>query len=122
MNESQPNCESCTHNEFENNNDFCEWLFGQEEKRVAICHNFKGYDSAFVMEWILENMTTIDKKPSPLMNGSKILSIVFRNVKIIDSLSFLPMALEKFPKTFDIKEMKKGFFHMNLISKRIKVI
>ena len=91
-------------------NDFCELLFGQEEKCVAICHNFKGYDSAFVMEWILENMTTIDKKPSPLMNGSKILSIVLRNVKIIDSLSFLPMALEKFPKTFDIKELKKGFF------------
>ena len=62
------------------------------------------------MEWILENMNTIDKKPTPLMNGSKILSIKFRKVKLIDSLSFLPMPLEKFSKTFDIKELKKGFF------------
>ena len=107
---SESDCKSCTQNEFVNNNDFCEWLFSQEEKCVAICHNFKGYDSAFVMEWILENMNTIDKKPTPLMNGSKILSIKFRKVKIIDSLSFLPMPLEKFSKTFDIKELKKGFF------------
>jgi len=62
------------------------------------------------MEWILENMTALDKNPAPLMNGSKILSLVFRKVKIIDSLSFLPMALDKFSKTFEIKELKKGFF------------
>ena len=119
---SEIDCESCTQNEFVNNNDFCEWLFSQEEKCVAICHNFKGYDSAFVMEWILENMNTIDKKPTPLMNGSKILSIKFRKVKIIDSLSFLPMPLEKFSKTLTLKSLRKVFFHMNSIKKRIKII
>ena len=66
------------------------------------------------MEWILENMTTINKKPTLsmngskilsinkkptlLMNGSKILSMKFGIGKIIDSVSFLPMALEKFPR------------------------
>jgi G:T-mismatch repair DNA endonuclease (very short patch repair protein) len=100
----------CENKEFLNNNDFCEWLFDHDKNAVAICHNFKGYDSCFVMEWILENMTTLDQNPTPLMNGSKILSLVFRKVKIIDSLLFLPMALDKFPKTFEIKELKKGFF------------
>jgi hypothetical protein len=106
----QCNCENV---EFKNNNDFCEWLFEQEEELVAICHNFKGYDSSFVMEWILENMTSLDKTPDVLMNGSKILSLKFRKIKIIDSLSFLPMPLDKFSKTFDIKELKKGFFPHN---------
>jgi len=31
-------------------------------------------------------------------------------VRILDTLNFLPMALSKFPKTFGISEMKKGFF------------
>jgi hypothetical protein len=66
-------------------------LFEQQEDLIAICHNFKGYDSSFVMEWILENMTSLDKTPDVLKNGSKILSLKFRKIKIIDSLSFLPM-------------------------------
>jgi len=32
------------------------------------------------------------------------------NVRVIDTLNFLPMALAKFPKTFGIKELKKGHF------------
>ena len=32
------------------------------------------------------------------------------SIKIIDSASFLAIPLEKFPKTFDIDELKKGFF------------
>ena len=35
---------------------------------------------------------------------------MFRNIKIIDSYSFLAMALAEFPKTFGINELKKGFF------------
>jgi hypothetical protein len=96
---------TCENVEFKNNNDFCEWLFEQEEELIAICHNFKGYDSSFVMECILENMTSLDKTPDVLMNGSKILSLKFRKIKIIDSLSFLPMPLDKFSKIFDIKEL-----------------
>jgi hypothetical protein len=71
---------TCENVEFKNNNDFCEWLFENEEELIAICHNFKGYDSSFVMEWILENMTSLDKTPDVLMNGSKILSLKFRKI------------------------------------------
>ena len=104
---------SCEDVEFTNNSEFCEWLFEQDEQIVCLCHNFKGYDSSFVMEWILENMTAQDKTPNVLMNGSKIICLKFRKIKIIDSLSFIPMPLEKFSKTFDIKELKKGFFPHN---------
>jgi hypothetical protein len=45
-----------------------------------------------------------------LVCGTKILSITFRNVKLIDSLNFIPLALAKFPKTFNLVELKKGFF------------
>jgi hypothetical protein len=70
-------------------------LFEQEEDVIAICHNFKGYDSSFVMEWILENMTSLDKAPDVLMNGSKILSLKFRKIKIISfpSRAFLRKSL-----------------------------
>jgi hypothetical protein len=104
---------SCESVEFTNNNDICEWLFEQDEQIVGLCHNFKGYDSSFVMEWILGNMTAQEKTPNVLMNGSKILCLKFRKIKKIDSLSFIPMPLEKFSKTFDIKELKKGFFPHN---------
>lgn len=55
-------------------------------------------------------MSTHDKLPSVILNGTKILTLSFRDVKLIDSLSFLPMSLEKFSSTFQLKELKKGFF------------
>ena len=64
-------------------------------------------------------MTSLDKTPDVLMNGSKILSLKFRKIKIIDSLSFLPMPLDKFSKTFDIKELKDSFLII-LTKKKIK--
>ena len=62
------------------------------------------------MEYILHILSPFDTMPVILLNGSKILSIEFRGLKFIDSLSFLPMPLEKFTKTFDLKELKKGFW------------
>jgi hypothetical protein len=75
-----------------------------------MAHNAKGYDSIFINQWINESLQYLDKSPSFIRVGSKILSIEFRSVKIICSLSFLPMSLDKFAKTFDLKESKKGFF------------
>ena len=49
-------------------------------------------------------------KPEMILNGTKILSLKYTDVKVIDSLSFLPMPLEKFAKTLDLRELKKGFF------------
>ena len=43
-------------------------------------------------------------------NGVKIIRVEYNNVTLIDSLSFVSMPLAKFPKTFGLKEMKKGYF------------
>ena len=43
-----------------------------------------------------EKITAFDDIPKVLMNGSKIICLDFRNIRLIDSLSFLPMPLEKF--------------------------
>jgi len=62
------------------------------------------------MQYILNNLTSQDNLPNVLVNGTKTLSIEHRSIKIIDSYSFLPMALEKFSTTFGLVELKKGFF------------
>ncbi|CAC5391666.1 unnamed protein product [Mytilus coruscus] len=47
-----------------------------------------------------------------IVTGSKLLSIDVPNcnIRFIDSINFLPMALDRFPKTFCLKEMVKGVF------------
>ena len=42
--------------------------------------------------------------------GAKVLSFTSGPLKFIDSLSFLPMPLASFPATFNLNELKKGFF------------
>ena len=62
------------------------------------------------MKYIKEHIISIDTRPEILINGTKLMSIKFRHVKLIDSYSFIPISLEKFTKTFCLKELKKGFF------------
>jgi hypothetical protein len=45
-----------------------------------------------------------------LLNGGRLLSIVYNNVKIIDSYNFIPLALSKCPETFGLNELRKGYF------------
>jgi hypothetical protein len=117
-------------NVFEDNDKFGDWLFSKEDY-IAIAHNFKGYDSSFIMSYIYDNLRPSEALPSILTVGTKILSIKFRKVsllswffminifnfvfhlfqiKIIDSCSFLKMPLHNFPATFNFLEKKKGFF------------
>ena len=49
-------------------------------------------------------------KSTTIVNGTKILLKETENLRIIDSLSFIPIPLCDFPKTFRITELKKGFF------------
>ncbi len=93
------------------NDSFCEWLFSEQNKYyTCIAHNFKGYDSKCILNYLFNNLLPNDSTPTIIKKGSKILSIEFRNVKLIDSMSFLNMPLSNFTKAFDIKELKKGFF------------
>ena len=62
------------------------------------------------MQYIIQNWKPKEKMPEFLLSGSKILSLAFASVRIIDSINFMPMALSKLPKTFGINEHKKGYF------------
>ena len=90
-------------------NEFCEWLFTKEHaKCIIVAHNFQGYDSYFILQYLRENGVKYDI----IMRGAKVLSLsvpIF-NIKFIDSLSFIPMRLADFPKTFGLNELAKGFF------------
>ena len=72
-----------------------------------VAHNFKGYDGYFILEELYKQHVT---NLSQIVNGAKILGLEIPNVKFIDSMNFFPMALSNFPKTFGIRELKKGFF------------
>jgi hypothetical protein len=90
--------------------DFCQWLFDvRNDSYVAIAHNARGYDSQFLLAYL----HTQSLKPTVLTRGLKLLSLMVGGIKVIDSLSFLPMALAAMPKAFSLKELCKGTFpHM----------
>ena len=96
--------------EHHNIDDFCKWLFKDEHKGYSvIAHNGRGYDFQFIMSWIYKNTIW---KPVVVYAGSKIMIMKIKELKMtfVDSLNFLTMPLSAFPKTFGLKELKKGFF------------
>ena len=92
--------------------DFCKWVFRKDhENCIFVAHNFKGYDSYFVQDYLNKNCVQFDL----ICTGAKIMSlrVPMFDVKFIDSYNFIPMALAKFPETFDRNELRKGYFpHM----------
>ena len=73
-----------------------------------IAHNSKGYDSHFILKWLIDQGI----KPYCIYNGAKIMfmEIPKLSIRFIDSLNFLQMPLKSFPKTFGMNELKKGYF------------
>ena len=92
--------------------DFCQWLFTLEHKHcIVVAHNFQGYDGYFIKDFLIQNAIHYEI----IYRGAKSLSInvPLFNIKFIDSINFIPMALAKFPKTFGQDELCKGYFpHM----------
>ena len=61
-------------------------------------------------------------RPDPVIfSGSKIMYMHINslNMRLLDSLNFLPMPLANLPKSFGLKEKKKGFSHISSIQKKI---
>ena len=98
--------------------DFCKWLFTPEhDQSIVIAHNFQGYDSYFILRHL-------DQEAIPyevIYNGAKCMTLTTKRkgkkrkqfaveIKFIDSLNFIPMALARFPKTFGLDELCKGYF------------
>ena len=89
---------------------FCKWLFTETHKGfTVIAHNARGYDAYFLYDYLMMN----GSRPDPVIfSGSKIMYMHINslNMRLVDSLNFLPMPLANLPKSFGLKEKKKGFF------------
>ena len=107
-------CENCGPNQLifrgpNTNNDFYSWLFsGDNNFATVICHNFKGYDSIPVLQYLFHHGI----QPKIIPNGTKNMSVTIPecHIRMIDSLNFLPTALAKLPKMFGFQELHKGYF------------
>ena len=95
----------------ETSHTFGKWLFSSQHKYFkTVCHNMKGYDGYFLLEYLIDQSMLPDKI---IYNGSKIMYMTVEkdlHIKVIDSLNFLPMKLSKLPEVFGLKEIKKGWF------------
>ena len=79
----------------------------REREIIIVFHNFKGFDSVFIVNELYRQQREVVEQ---LTVGAKVLSFRSGALKFIDSLSFLPMPLASFTSTFNLTEMKKGFF------------
>ena len=89
--------------------DFCSWLFsGENNGSIVLAHNFRGYDSLPVLQYLHQNGVV----PEIISQGSKNLSVTVAQckIKMIDSLSFLNNRLANLPKMFGLTELKKGYY------------
>ena len=89
-----------------------EWMFdGARSGFTAIAHNSGSYDAYFLLEYLLKN----GKKPDTIIyQGSHITFMEIKkdlNIRLIDSLKFLPMKLSRFSKVFGLNETKGWFPH-----------
>ena len=78
-----------------------------EREIIIVFHNFKGFDSVFIVNELYSQQRAVTEQ---LTVGAKVLSFKSGPLKFIDSLSFLPMRLAAFSSTFNLTELKKGFF------------
>ena len=81
---------------------------GTMDGSVSIAHNFKGYDSYFILKYLYDNKILAGL----IMNGTKIMemTVAESDIRLIDSSNFLPMPLSKLPKPFGLTELAKGYF------------
>ena len=79
----------------------------EEREIIVVFHNLKGFDGMFVLHELYQQQR---EGVNQLTVGAKVLSFKSGPLKFIDSLCFLPMPLASFPSTFNLTELKKGFF------------
>ena len=114
----QPPCpETCGHRErvfkgFDCAQNFCKWLCTKAHSGFTVlAHNGKGYDFHFIIHYLLHNGIV----PKCIFSGSKIMYMKIGaglNIRFLDSLNFLPMALSKLSSAFSLPEVKGYFPHL----------
>lgn len=70
-------------------------------------HNLKGFDGVLTLNTLYNQNLKVTNQ---MGTGTKVLHFKQKNITFKDSLNFLNMPLAAFPKTFGLKELKKGFF------------
>lgn len=94
-------CKSCGKNErvlqgLNTTEEFCEWLFSKQNVGATIiCHNFKGYDTYPILQYLHDNAIL----PKVITTGYKYMSVEVpvNKIRMIDSRNFIPMALADMP-------------------------
>ena len=91
-------------------NTFCEYVINiRHQGYVCVAHNLRSFDGHFLLSYMIGH----GLEPSDIIySGSKIMFFTIKklNMKFIDSLNFLPMALSALPKAFGLTTLKKGYF------------
>ena len=82
---------------------------GNEQLRqvIVVFHNLKAFDGLFIINELYNQQRSVENQ---ITVGAKVLSFKSGPLKFIDSLCFLPMSLASFASTFNLTEVKKGFF------------
>ena len=82
----------------------------RDRQVIVLFHNLKGFDGVFLINALYKQKRTVENQ---LTIGSKVLAFQSGSIMFKDSLCFLPFPLAAFPATFNLQELKKGFFpHM----------
>ena len=79
----------------------------RDREIIIVFHNLKAFDGIFIIRELYQQQRKVINQ---LTVGAKVLSFKSGPLKFIDSLCFLPMPLASFPATFNLSELKKGFF------------
>ena len=85
-----------------------------------MAHNFQGYDSYFILQYLREQGVMSEV----ITRGGKTLSlkVPMLDIRFVDSLNFIPMKLANFPKTFGIEELAtKDTFLTSSTKKKMKI-
>lgn len=100
---------------FSVHDEFITWLFNVTHKGyTVIAHNSGRYDFHFIKREMLKRKI----KSEDICNGHSIFYSYCPKFKLrfIDSYKLIPIGLRQFPKSFGIKELKKGFFPYRYMS------
>ena len=76
-------------------------------KVITFFHNMRGFDGNFILEALYDQGRSVER---PLTQGAKILYFESGELIFKDSMNFFAMPLAKFPSTFNLQEIHKGFF------------
>ena len=100
--------EDCTLQFLQDLDDLADIPDGDKLREIIIVfHNLKGFDGMFIIHELYNQQRPVENQ---LTVGAKVLSFKSGPLKFIDSLCFLPMPLASFVSTFNLTELKKGFF------------